>query len=154
MNVNTLPIVYGQAPARDGDPSRPLVGPGSGLRLERLLGVPVDFRNLLHEWPGYAKSGGDVFPLSIGRLAAMRERQTWPKGGEVILLGRNVAKAFMLDDMRFGETRVVDESLVTLLPHPSGVSRWWNDEANRLAARAAFDEFSYRVMVLSTEEAR
>lgn len=52
-------------------------------------------------------------------------------GDAIILLGREVAKAFGLDDM--AEVSTVDRGRATiyLIPHPSGLNRWYNDADNR-----------------------
>lgn len=86
--------------------------------------------NLLPAFPG--KNGkGDAFPVGTARLVAERMRLR----GLVLLAGRNVGEAFGLaadyfEWRRRGATRYV------VIPHPSGVSRWWNDPRNVIRASA------------------
>ena len=122
--------------------------------------------NLLQEFPGYAdgKGGGATFPPDEARAAArtlvfelMRDaevRARRPPRPHLILLGRRVAAAFDCD--KFGEAWFIrqavqltvlgslEESLggsqfdATVVPHPSQLSRWWNDPANLARAQAFF----------------
>lgn len=111
----------------------PLEGP-CGDRLARLAGMPghrelrrrARLVNLLPAWPG--KSGkGDAFPLREARDRARRLRTR----GTVLLAGRVVAAAFGLADAEYFEPR----GRFHVIPHPSGVSHWWNDPANVRRAR-------------------
>ena len=56
------------------------------------------------------------------------------RGRQVLLAGRGVAGAFGVDLPFFlwAEERGM---MVAVVPHPSGVSRWWNDPANERRAR-------------------
>lgn len=98
----------------------------------------VDRRNLLPEWPGRAGSKGDVFPMALaaGKAAAMASSLL---GARSVLLGRGVAAAFGLV-APFLEWRRVGGNLFACLPHPSGINLWWNDPANRDAARAFMED--------------
>lgn len=105
----------------------------SGRRLERLLGIEegqlhraARVVNLIPWWPGPSASGkGDRFPSSSARLAASRVRLR----GTVLLAGRGVARAFGVRAPFFEWARV-GPARVAVIPHPSGVSRWWNEPAN------------------------
>lgn len=81
------------------------------------------FRNLLDEWPGYADGGGSAFDVERAREAARAI------SGRRIYLGRRVAAAFAYDAPWFVWK---DEQVV--VPHPSGVSKIWNDP--KMVARA------------------
>jgi uracil-DNA glycosylase len=133
--------VVGQAPGPNTDHREPLSG-ASGRRLAALCGVTLaeflalfDRANLLDRWPG-PKAKGDRFDASEARMAAcqftprLRRRRT-------VLLGRAVARAFHLHGRPMFEwlDEVGDGALVALAPHPSGISRWWNEPANARRAR-------------------
>lgn len=128
-------VIVGQAPGKR--PGEPLAG-ASGRRLAALAGLDldaflgrVDRVNLLDEFPG--KNGkGDAFDAraALARADQLREELA---GRRVVLLGRLVARAFRLqDDMYdwFQPVEVPPGVEVAVMPHPSGVSTWWNDEGN------------------------
>jgi len=143
-------LLVGQAPSRTSDPSRPLEQSQSGRRLLRLSGLqPEQFKrtfemmNLLDCWPGAAKTG-DLFPMPEARLFAERMLPSLA-GRRVILLGPAVAEAFrvrapLLRWLPGGRLA----SAWAIFPHPSGVSRYWNDpervrEASYFLAGCAVD---------------
>jgi hypothetical protein len=137
------PAIVGEAPSMRT--SRPFAG-ASGIRLAQLAGVSLDelrarYRlvNVLRHWPGPNPCGkGSAFPLSDARPRAGAIRL--PPGS--LLCGRRVARAFGRAGLAFFEW---DDCGVAVIPHPSGISRWWNepshvDEARRFlegALRAA-----------------
>lgn len=136
------PIVVGQAPGSRSDPGLPLSG-RCGDRLAALAGIaPEEFRrrfeltNLLDRFPGKA-SKGDLFPLEEARVAALRMLLQGRLGARpVVLLGLNVEWAFGLAaDVPVLEWRPRLAVRIATCPHPSGVSRWWNDPANEADAR-------------------
>ncbi len=165
------PLLIGQAPPPNFDrsthsPLYPLPEKASGGRLAALMGLDARaylriFQriNLLRDFPGKRQRPGgtrvDHWPKKEARQAAeliaplLNERQ-------VILVGRNVARAFGLDKKPWHEwihhvvpyppdqpTRVH----IALVPHPSGLNRWYSDAQNQIEARsfwAAFLEESYR----------
>lgn len=115
---------------------------GRGARLlEDLTGVPIadlqqrwEFRNLLTYWPGRAPTGGDLFPLREARTAAFLRMSDWRQDDRIVFCGRRVAEAFDFDAPwfrweRFGMVNAA------VMPHPSGLSRVWNDPAQRAGAR-------------------
>lgn len=139
-------LLVGEAPGPRGT-GVPLAG-RVGARLEALAGIPegtlrerFDCVNLLPTWPG--RSGkASAFPAERTRGAAERLTALLaaePAHGRVIFLGSRVARAFGRAGLEpcywhatmFGK-RAVD---VALLPHPSGVNRWWNDSLNAAIAR-------------------
>ena len=136
-------LLVGQAPSRYGDPDKPFDG-RSGKRLAELAGVDqlesvMDMMNLINEWPG--KNGkGDDFPFEEASQAAANA----DVGGYdlVILAGRSVARAFGHGKRPYLEIFFDDDREVEMMvfPHPSGVSRWWNDEGNVRRARHALTE--------------
>jgi uracil-DNA glycosylase len=130
-------IIVGQAPGRRGDPRQTLKGK-VGRRLARTFGVSeeqytlcTELHNVLECWPG--KHGkGDRFPMAAAREAARNLKPTL-EGNRVLLLGRAVAAAF---GVRVGYLTWIHlgACLVAVLPHPSGINRWWNEPKNRRAA--------------------
>lgn len=148
-------LIVGEAPSRTT--SEPLSG-RSGARIAELMGLTTetfverfDRVNLLDEYPG-SDGKGTAFPFlpAMARAFELREGP-WT---HYLLLGRRVAGAFGLrDDAEFlrwyelvglrivvpdGELfpRSSEPKRAVVLPHPSGIVRWWNTTANRRAARA------------------
>ena len=122
------PYVIGEAPGRsNGTPLR-----GARRRIAKLVELDEDdllemfhWQNLLDQWPGYGPNGGSHFPMDAAREAARHVSER-----PLILLGRRVATAFGVDQPWFGW-----RDGIAVTPHPSGLSRWWNDPANLEAAR-------------------
>jgi len=140
INSLSLPVLVGQAPSKTSDVEKPLSARPLSTSLCQLLSCDLltylssfERINLLNAWPGSSKKG-DLFPA---RLGAERAKELIPyfRGREVILLGRNVAKAFGLRDefplLRYRQEHCCEMAVV---PHPSGVNLWWNDEENKKAA--------------------
>lgn len=131
------PLVVGQAPCRWSSDLPPLWWESeTGFRWSRLLGVGsfaayVATRrvNLCEEYPGAAPGGlGDAIGDPSGQTSRVVEEHA-RKGLDVVLLGREVASFFGVDSgasTRAGISRWRG-GLVYWLPHPSGVSRAWND---------------------------
>lgn len=145
-------LLVGEAPSRTGDPTKPLTG-RVGRRLAALAGLSTfqylrrtERMNLLDRWPGSAGKGS-AFPLVEARSAAWKKLSAFV-GRRVVLVGRRVADALDLDDPYLGPWRcvVLDDGgnsppasrafLCAVIPHPSGVNRWWNDPKNTRSARA------------------
>lgn len=126
--------------------------------------------NLLREHPGAGRKGSH-FPVAEARNEARRLRATLEKSGlfskdagelyafngrafrppsMVLLAGLRVSRAFGIDGRggyfnALGSLLVggVETSLV-IVPHPSGVNRWWNAEGNRERAREFLEELGRR----------
>jgi hypothetical protein len=143
------PLLVGPAPGKRAPASWPAFGPGpgSGQFLCRLLGIGAvrhefDAVNLLDRWPGRAANGGDLFPigeareaaLSIGRRGVIDDRPF------VLLAGHNVAGAFGVRVPYLTWERFDCGVPVAVIPHPSGLNRWWNKPANRERARRFITE--------------
>lgn len=138
-------LFVGQAPSRTSDPSRPFSGQ-CGKFLAELLGTSQedmlakhDFINVLDTWPGKGL-GGDKFPMAEAKQAAMGKLDLL-RGKTVVLLGANVARAFNVSEFRYlgiyeirSRENVLDivASPVTVIPHPSGVNRYYNSVENKL----------------------
>ncbi len=137
--------LIGQAPGPKGDPLTPLMG-RIGRRLAFMMGVgfPEEYRelfartNLLDEYPGARDDKGDLFSVDDASDPA---DEIWKlmsdAGGELILLGKNVARAFGFDHaewlIRYDLPGAVRVSVV---PHPSGLNHWYNDPTNQRAAKS------------------
>ncbi len=140
-------VLVGQAPNSTG------VGPAltcvAGHRLANLCGLTtLDYSrtfgriNCLDEYHG-RKGSGDAFPIGEARRGADRILDVVGRSdaggyGHLICLGRNVARAFYMRDdsewlrwygcfVRGGDVRPL---FVAVAPHPSGLSRWYNDDDN------------------------
>ena len=136
-------VLVGQAPSRGGDTLRPFFGK-SGGRLERLAGIPrgllgdhFALANILQRWRGSAGSKGDMFPIVMASRAA-EELLRQLDGRRVVVLGRAAARAMGVPGVAPAMTwrNHVPLEEIAVMPHPSGVSLWWNDPANILAAAA------------------
>ena len=119
--------------------------------------------NVLDTYPGPAPGGkGDDFPMREARGSAERLKLKMVEHDRVVLLGRRVACAFMIDPwldwfvwtvLHLAKTEKVPQMvhkddplgpwptielkqvLVVVALYPSKVSHWWNDRSN--VARAA-----------------
>jgi hypothetical protein len=135
-------FLIGQAPSKTGDPRKPLLGGRPAQLIMRLAEMtPTEYLqkfhrvNLLNRWPG--KTGkGDAFPLGAARVAA-ENLSPRLRGQTVVFLGQGVASAF-----DFPTTSVLrwfswfGGGRAAILPHPSGINRWWNSSLNmKQAAR-------------------
>jgi uracil-DNA glycosylase len=139
------PLVIGQAPGPNTDPEQPLSG-RCGARLADLCGLPqddflllFDRENLVRRFPGKAGKG-DHFPAHRARAGLVDLLLFGALSGRpVVMLGNNVARVFGFRpaEVELFRWNVMDGSglRLALCPHPSGVSRWWNEEANQRAAR-------------------
>lgn len=137
------PIIIGEAPSRLHCPRGPLSGK-SGQRLAALCELDLgeflalfERRNVLPAFPGPAGKGS-AFPMAQARARAARMRLAFP-ARPAVLLGGRVARAFCLDLPPLSWS-----GNVAVCPHPSGVSRWWNDPANVEAARAFWQDLVKR----------
>ena len=114
--------------------------------------------NLLDYWPGRDEKKGFNFPMDEGRDAAARlcrelrsPSRTSVEGVKfcqfggrmfrppemVLLAGRRVGRAFCAHSVDYFRVRLDDKVGSVpwvLVPHPSGINHWWNDDANRLGA--------------------
>jgi len=124
------PLLVGEAPkvsAGGGQTSR--------SRIVRLMAMESDasfvWRNLFSQPQG--KSGkGDAFPMKTARARAARFHFD---SDVVMLLGKRVAAAFGAKTDYF-EWFDLRGSRAAIVPHPSGINRWWNDPVNVERARA------------------
>lgn len=121
-----------------------------GRALAKLAGVePLRFfacvrrENLNRRWNG--KEGrGDVFLRDEARIRAAALLAD-PSIRQFVLLGDGVARAFnyRLDVRTDPDVRLdrLSGRTFLVLPHPSGINLWWNDEFHVLRARRALRAF-------------
>lgn len=137
------PIIVGEAPSKNQDPERPIEGRiGKRLALFANLSYEAYLEhfervNLLH----LRQDDGTKFIFDNVAAAeeAKRLRQAWDYGRQVLLLGNRVAKAFGVQGPCF--ERLVYDHDFYIVPHPSGLNRFYNDPANRHQARAFLSQF-------------
>lgn len=136
------PLIVGQAPGPNTDPARPLSG-RCGRRLAELCGLgPDDFAllfervNVISDFPGKAGKG-DLFPLREAQEIAGGMMMNGDLSDRpVVLLGDHVARAFFLPRALKPFVWIPGLAFrIAICPHPSGVNRWWNEEANVRRAR-------------------
>ncbi len=137
-------LLIGQAPSRETE-GKPAFSGKCGSFLANLMGTTQaqmladhDFVNVLDYWPGKGING-DKFPISE---AIVRARKLLPsmRDRTVILLGANVARAFGAKGFKYLEfyeirnpDKLTDIIVPTMfvVPHPSGVNRYWNRPESR-----------------------
>lgn len=132
------PLLIGPAPARTGDPTRVLADGPTGSKLARLCRLSkdeylaaFDRMNLMAYWPG--KHGkGDAFMVDA---ACLKVAELLPaiRCRPVVFVGHNVARSFRFDAPIL-TWRPFNGGVAAVLPHPSGVNRWYNEVANRRRA--------------------
>ena len=133
-------LLIGQAPSQDGDPAKPLEGK-IGNRLAGLAGLSVadylaktDRCNLFNAWPGKNDKGDAWDATSAARVADEMQPNLFAR--RVVFLGRQVAAAFGFPEIPLLTWTEAPElqAEVSVVPHPSGIVRWWNEPGNRVAA--------------------
>jgi hypothetical protein len=97
--------------------------------------------NLINRWPGRLKSGrGDAFPLKRARKSAEKILREVEKNPHIwygiIFVGRNVQHAFGVTTSDVLEWTYIHNTLIraAVLPHTSGLNRWWNLSSNSCRA--------------------
>lgn len=135
------PLIIGEAPSKNEHPPSPIAG-RIGKRLARCADMP--FERFLEEFDRVnlltvrqdAAEKGFTFDLGAARLVAREMRWTvpqfspsWTEDRFVLLLGQRVASAFDVR-MPYLEEFKLHGARTFILPHPSGVNRWWNDPLN------------------------
>jgi uracil-DNA glycosylase len=136
-------LIVGQGPSGNHPRgARALEGKrGSGVKLAKLCGMSNQelltrcrTANLLSDWHG--KNGkGDKFPFEPAMKAAEAILNDWQAFDKLLLLGANVAAAFGLKKLELFKWHTVRGKLLAVIPHPSGINRWYNSEANRKKAQ-------------------
>lgn len=128
------PLIIGEAPSKNEVTERPIEG-RIGRRLAVCAGLSFgdflhhfDRVNLLHERQEVFGKGF-TFDTVAARIEADRLRSSFGREQTVLLLGGRVAEAFGVRDEYFTR-HVINDANAYLLPHPSGINRWWNDPMN------------------------
>lgn len=136
------PLIVGEAPSKNEDVPNPISG-RVGKRLAECCGTSLD--EFLHRFERTnllkvrqdTKEKGFEFDEQAASLAAYEMADpayssfALHEGRVVILLGKRVAAAFGASPEYFSLQRVGTKADVYVVPHPSGVNRWWNEAANR-----------------------
>ena len=144
-------LVVGEAPgARGNVVAFATGGRGSGDRLRAHAGwsdefwsTCVDAVNLLTIYPGRDGNGARFDLAAAWRAARRVSVERYPV---VLLCGRRVGAAFGVQGGAYFDAHVLATGgLAWLVPHPSGVNRWWNDERHRAIARAFFASLELEV---------
>ena len=135
-------LIVGQAPNKTGDHKKILLG-SAGRKISKLLGITqldyaneFDRVNLFRSWPG-KKGKGDTFPMRAAefRASKMMRSAEFRCRSFVILLGKNVARAFGHRGDYFELGFLRGRTMCVTLPHTSGVNLWWNDSKNLTRGR-------------------
>lgn len=142
-------VIIGQAPGPNADPDqRPFEGTNqtarrfldlTGYASYEALRRDVFVFNLIHEYPG-SNGNGDAFlrEHAKARASALHHELCWGFN-HVLMMGRHVGDAFGFKDLNWLipiDVEAADwHATWHLIPHPSPVSRYWNDERQAQAAR-------------------
>lgn len=147
------PLILGEAPGRPaimGDPPMPPLSSKVGVMLCDLAGLDrtydaltaqFDCKNLLEYWPG-ANGKGSAFPMDEAYQAAWARLDEW-RGRVIVLLGARLRKVFYDGEQpKFYEWIEWEESsaMIVAIPHPSGLTRNYNDPAERERAGRVLKE--------------
>lgn len=133
-------VLIGQAPGRTSG-ALPFDGL-SGDRLAQHMGLRnrlelrhlVRCLNLLARYPGPSGKGkGDAFPHGRARSAARCLLASLPveQGQVVLLAGHDVGRACGVELPYLTWGRSAHGHRCAVIPHPSGINRWWNEAPNR-----------------------
>ena len=135
-------LIVGQAPAKNDHPSNPISG-RTGRKLAMLMDLTFeefldtfDRANLLSRYPGKDGKGDAFNPHAAERNARLllSENQI-DRYRHILVLGKNVAKAFGYRTDEYMKWQTFSRPFTAILPHPSGINRWWNDKRNHEAAK-------------------
>lgn len=135
-------VVVGQGPSQTTQNDPPFTGPSAkrlaslmGATLDEFLGVfyPV---NVCDSWQGKADNGkGDAFKVKAGSALDKMLEASKP-GGLVLVCGLATARAIGMKKPQLFRVTDWEDRRVAVIPHPSGVNRFWNDDENVAQARA------------------
>ena len=136
--------LVGQAPARRGDPRKPLAGP-NGQKIARLAGMSYDEliacrRKHLNTHYSGNRGTGSAFDHAKGNVRAADILLDW-RVERIVLLGKNVARCFGFRDLPFLAEISIYGRRFLIFPHPSDTNRWWNERRNERRARQLLQRF-------------
>lgn len=132
-------LLIGECPGANTSPKLPMFpwpASSSGGRLLKMSNVPVneylgrlERRNLIH-------THHPVWPVhDARRIAREIVQEIAGRGLRVVLLGKKVGEAFGAP--QFWAMAQLGDTHFTCIPHPSGLSRVYNDKNNRVMAGLA-----------------
>lgn len=135
------PLIIGEAPSKNEVTERPIEG-RIGKRLAKLAGLTLpeflehfERVNLLRVRQDTAEHGFQFNAEEARKEAAILLMVLDPKYTPILLLGHRVGAAFGCSRAYFMPQQVGRWMNVHVLPHPSGVNRWWNDRTNEFEAK-------------------
>lgn len=132
-------LIVGEAPGRHS-------GGLTRDRLSELAGAPwedwADWRNLIDDWPGRGPGKGSAWNARAAARGADDLRKTISGYDHVVLLGRRVASAMIPGGAGFPFFRWLDSygTRLAVVPHTSGIVRFWNDPGNVETAKRFLGE--------------
>ncbi len=135
------PLLIGEAPSKNQTDPHPLEG-RIGRKLAECAGLSYDAYldmfdrvNLLAVRQD-TKEKGFEFDMKAARESALLMRQSGiMRDRSVVLLGNRVAEAFGVRSIRFFHGHPHGQGgMLWVMPHPSGINRWWNDPDHHEAA--------------------
>ena len=130
------PLIIGEAPSKNEYPPSPIAG-RIGKRLAACAGMTLpqfleafDRTNLLYVRQDTREKGFE-FDYTQAKLAAksIYLQSNWMQRPYVLLLGKRVSKSFDVTESYLEEVNLHGVKAF-VVPHPSGVNRWWNDKDN------------------------
>lgn len=135
------PLIVGEAPGKNGDATKPIEG-RIGARLAACCGLTLDEFlstfdriNLLNEQPQDSGKGTDFNVRAAAKTARVIEK-TFVGRPFVLLLGKRAGSAFGLVKPEYFARVVMSGAAVFVVPHPSGINRWWNELNHELEMTA------------------
>jgi len=139
-------LLVGQAPSRNRRPALDASTPGSASsRLLVLLDITRDEYmerfarvNLLDYWPGALATGkGDKFPIIEAKNSAKRILAHYEFPWKILCVGQRVGECFIAKSrVKYYEWIMCASNFppavrdVAIIPHTSGLNRYWNDPSN------------------------
>jgi len=103
----------------------------------------TEYVNLLDAWPGTGRKGSEFPHEAAFRAAFNLTCELWRSGPErVLLAGRRVARAFGISSFEYlspvpqASSPMPEGIPVVVVPHPSGVNRWFNSPRDARQLRA------------------
>ena len=142
-------LLVGQAPSKNGGYGDKALDAGiptsASGRLLKLMGIPRDEYldtftrvNLLDYWPGALASGrGDKFPIAEARESAKRILAQFQFPWKILCVGQRVGECFIHKSrLKYYEWTLCASNFppamrdVAIIPHTSGLNRYWNDPSN------------------------
>ena len=140
-------LLVGQAPSKKVTPALDASTPGSAsFRLLALMGITRDEYmerfarvNLLDYWPGSinGSGSGDKFPKKEAQDSARRILAQFQYPWKILCVGQRVGECFIHKSrLTYYEWMLCPSNYppavrdVAVIPHTSGLNRYWNDPSN------------------------